>query len=294
MSEELVHIEMVTYNHELYISQAIESVLMQKTTFKYRLIIGEDCSTDQTASIVREYAEKYPEKITAIINDKNLGVVENIKQVREFVVAKYVAILEGDDYWTDPLKLQKQVDFLEGNAEFVLCFHDVKILKPNGELSSDFLKTPLKYQKVSTLAEIGNYIRTPSVVFRNIISDFPKEYGKSKVGDYFLFVLLGCLGDFGKIDSEMAVYRYQTGSFSTLSSIKQRFIWNDSLILLINCISEPNIVKALLTQLAESNRILQYEIEQRLYYQPSIIKRFLNRIKRLMKYKIKNIRTDKL
>lgn len=115
MSEELVHIEMITYNHEAYIRQAIESVMMQKTNFKYRLIIGEDCSTDQTASIVREYAEKYPEKITAIINEKNLGWVGNIKQVRNIIAAKYVAILEGDDYWTDPLKLQKQVEFLEGN-----------------------------------------------------------------------------------------------------------------------------------------------------------------------------------
>jgi glycosyltransferase involved in cell wall biosynthesis len=135
MSAELVHIEMITYNHESYIRQAIESVLMQKTSFKYRLIIGEDCSTDLTASIVREYAEKYPEKITAIINEKNLGWVENIKQVRDVITAKYVAMLEGDDYWTDPLKLQKQVDLIEKtNAD--CCNTLWKELTNDGEIKS--------------------------------------------------------------------------------------------------------------------------------------------------------------
>ena len=142
MGNELLHVWMLTYNHEPYIAQAIESYLMQKTTFRTHLFIGEDCSTDRTAEIVREYAEKYPDKITAMINQKNIGIVRNNVNVISHCTAPYVALLEGDDYWTDPYKLQKQVDYLESNPEYGVVHTDVDLFnESNSSLVKNFNKT---------------------------------------------------------------------------------------------------------------------------------------------------------
>ncbi|HPD39860.1 MAG TPA: glycosyltransferase, partial [Mesotoga infera] len=118
----LVSVFMITYNHEKYIAQAIESALMQKTDFNYEIVIGEDCSTDRTREIVVDYANRYPEIIKPILHENNVGAKANSESVRKACIGKYVAILEGDDYWIDPLKLQKQVDFLESHPHFSVCF----------------------------------------------------------------------------------------------------------------------------------------------------------------------------
>ena len=121
-----VSVAMITYNHERFIAQAIESVLMQQTDFAVELVIGEDCSTDGTREIVRAYGERYPERVHPLLHEHNLGLkghnnfVATLKACR----GQYIALLEGDDYWTDPHKLQKQVDFLDGHPEYVGCFHN--------------------------------------------------------------------------------------------------------------------------------------------------------------------------
>src|SRR5450759_654919 len=142
---------MVTYNHENYISKAIGSVLMQKTSFQFKLFIGEDCSTDKTANICLKYQVENPEIIEVIFQKQNIGATNNALKIFEKCFssgAKYIAMLEGDDYWTDPNKLQTQVDFLEANPDFSLCFHSVKILK-EGHLVDDFItKVP---SEVSTI-----------------------------------------------------------------------------------------------------------------------------------------------
>ena len=104
---------MITYNHEHFIAQAIRSVLMQEIDFPIELVIGEDCSTDGTRNIVKELAEKYPKEIKTLLSDKNLGGRDNFRQVIAACSGEYIAILEGDDYWTSSHKLQRQVDFLE-------------------------------------------------------------------------------------------------------------------------------------------------------------------------------------
>src|SRR5271157_958173 len=127
----LVAVFMVTYNHEQFIAQAIESVMMQKTNFPYKLFIGEDCSTDGTADICRNLKSKYKDRIELHINQKNLGASPNSNQLLEVCYrsgAKYVALLEGDDYWTDKQKLQIQVAFLEANPEYGSCCHRYKVL----------------------------------------------------------------------------------------------------------------------------------------------------------------------
>jgi glycosyltransferase involved in cell wall biosynthesis len=121
MGNPLVSVCMITYNHEFYIREAIEAVLMQKTNFPIELIIGEDCSNDNTRKIVREYEKKYPAIIVGQYPETNRGMMENFTTVLQSARGKYIALCEGDDYWTDPLKLQKQVDFLEENGDYSLC-----------------------------------------------------------------------------------------------------------------------------------------------------------------------------
>ena len=125
----LVSINCIAYNHEKYIAQAIESFLMQITDFKYEILIHDDASTDNTAKIIKEYERKYPEIIKVIYQKKNQYSqgkkvsLFNVKRAR----GKYIAVCEGDDYWTDRHKLQKQVNYMENNPECGLCFRTVSI-----------------------------------------------------------------------------------------------------------------------------------------------------------------------
>ena len=121
----LVSVKMITYNHEPYIAQAIEGVLMQETDFPIELVIGEDCSTDRTRAIVFDYQKKYPEIIRVITSDKNVGANKNNKRTIKACHGKYIAFCEGDDYWHNPYKLQKQVDYLESHPECGLVHGDV-------------------------------------------------------------------------------------------------------------------------------------------------------------------------
>ncbi|MDQ3815609.1 MAG: glycosyltransferase family 2 protein, partial [Armatimonadota bacterium] len=125
-----VSIVMVTYNHEKYIAQAVESVLMQETNFDYELIIGEDCSQDKTRAIVMDFQRRFPERIRLLLPEKNLGGSgkTNFLQTLAAAQGQYVALLEGDDYWTSPHKLQKQVDFLDSHPECAICFHKSNML----------------------------------------------------------------------------------------------------------------------------------------------------------------------
>ena len=210
----MVSVCMITYNHESYIAQAIEGVLMQKTNFPIELIIGEDCSTDCTRNAVVDYAEKYPEIIKLQLPNKNKGMIRNFVETMQVAEGKYIALCEGDDYWTDPYKLQKQVDFLEANEEYSICFHPVKIWKENEkELVDDFITREVpETTTILDLAE-GNYMHTPSVVFRNnqdVFDEFQK-LENLPVGDYVLHMLNAKYGKIKKLPEIMGVYRLHDG-----------------------------------------------------------------------------------
>jgi glycosyltransferase involved in cell wall biosynthesis len=197
--------------------------MMQKTNFVFEILIHDDASKDKTAEIIREYEEKYPNIIKPIYQTENQyskGIKVTFKYNFPRAKGKYIALCEGDDYWTDPLKLQKQVDFLEANNDYVLCFHEVKILHTDGELKDDFItKVPENYETIETLARLGNYIHTPSVVFRNSIKEFPFELDHSPIGDYFLCLMLAEQGKIKYIEEVMGVYRYGVGIHSSNSAI---------------------------------------------------------------------------
>jgi glycosyltransferase involved in cell wall biosynthesis len=128
----LVSICCATYNHEKYLAQAMNSFLMQKVSFPIEIVIGEDCSTDGTPQIVREYAERFPGLVKVITSDANVGAVPNALRIWAAASGKYIALCEGDDYWTDPQKLQRQVTFLEQNPDFAISGHRVKVVDDTG------------------------------------------------------------------------------------------------------------------------------------------------------------------
>ena len=188
-----ISVWITTYNHELFIAQAIESVLMQQTTFTYELVIGEDCSTDRTRDIVLNYKAKYPEKISLFLPEKNIGMIPMAWATYKFCTGRYVAWLDGDDYWLDPHKLQKQVSFLENNPAFSFCFHKVKLqVEYNLYISRD----PLMERDDDTLSfrdfiRINNPVHALSVVHRNILSEYLPSWVFSlpypDLGLYFVF-----------------------------------------------------------------------------------------------------------
>jgi glycosyltransferase involved in cell wall biosynthesis len=227
---------MVTYNHEPFIKQAIEGVLMQKINFPIELVIGEDCSTDSTRGICEEYAQKHKEIIRFLPSEKNLGMISTFLRTYKACSGKYIALCEGDDYWTDPYKLKNQVDFLEAHPDFVICFHDVMILK-NGDLIADNItrRVPEETDILELLK--GNYLHTASVVFRQgLFSNFPEQYLKAPVGDYFLHMLNAKYGRIKKISKPMAVYRVHTGNFHYNKPQSQKDDeWLTQLSLMIPC-----------------------------------------------------------
>jgi len=224
----LVSVCMITYNHENLIKDAIEGILMQKTSFPIELIIGEDCSTDNTRKIVEDYEEKYPEIIFAQYSEKNLGMINNFLNVLQAARGKYIALCEGDDYWIDPLKLQKQVDFLEVNPDCSLCFHASKSIRNNNP--EDFvIKRPKsipndnKFEMKHAILGGGGFMATNSMLFlRKHINERPEWMNRSPAGDLPLMLLLASNGKIGYIDDLMSVYRVMSSSTSWSASMQNR------------------------------------------------------------------------
>ena len=213
----IVSIAMLTYNHENYIPEAIESVLMQKTDFPFQLVIAEDFSTDNTRKIVIDYQKKYPQKIKLILQNKNVGASKNNTALFENLKGKYIAALEGDDYWTDPLKLQKQVDFLEANEDFSICFHNVEEVNIDGVIFEKRLVQSSEEEKTYTIEDLskGNFIHTASVVFRNNIKELPEFIKFSPMGDYPLHMINAKFGLIKYFPKKMAVYKFGGGLWSS-------------------------------------------------------------------------------
>lgn len=222
--EYMVDIPMCVYNHGKFVAHAIEGVLMQKTDFKFRLIIGEDCSTDDSRTIVDRYSRMHPNIVHPIFHEKNLGASENTRILLQECHGKYLALCDGDDYWTDPFKLQKQVDFLEKNPDFMICFHNTEEKYDEG-LKESFLYCAPTQKQVSTTEDLlrdQNFIPTCSAVFRNkLISKMPEFFFQLGMGDWTLHILNSEFGKINYINEVMAVHRlHANGIWSQNASIK--------------------------------------------------------------------------
>ena len=218
----------ITYAHERYIVQMLDSVFMQNYSGEIEFIIANDNSPDNTDDIIINYLnQKDIQRNFTIRYTKhklNKGMMPNFIWALKEASGKYIALCEGDDYWSDPLKLQKQVDFLEQNADYSICFHPIKILYLDGELATDInTKIPDKFEERITLAKNGNYIHTASVVFRNITVDefSDPEFNQTAIGDYFLYMIISKYGKIGFLNEAMAVYRYGVGVYGSATAMKK-------------------------------------------------------------------------
>lgn len=213
MDNIVVSITCSTYNHEDYIADAIESFLMQKTDFKYEILIHDDASTDRTADIIRKYEIKYPGIIKPIYQTENQyskGVKVGWLN-RERARGKYIAICEGDDYWTDPYKLQKQVDYRESHPECSMCVHAAYRVTPNKKKHNNHVR-PHYGNKIFTVQEVieggGGLFATNSILYpTKFAKNRPEFFENAPVGDYPLAIYLALQGTVYYIDEFMSAYR---------------------------------------------------------------------------------------
>lgn len=206
----MVSICCLAYNHEKFIRQTLDGFLMQKISFPFEIVIHDDASTDNTADIIREYETNYPNLFNALYQTENQrskyksGMNPRFNYPR--AKGKYIALCEGDDYWTDPYKLQKQILFLEANPDFNICFTRANTLRGNIKEPYPIPDiSPKGIYKYDDLLEHYNFITTASVVFRKNFNEIPNWYKKIPFGDLIIYFIccknekIKCLPDFTSI-----------------------------------------------------------------------------------------------
>jgi glycosyltransferase involved in cell wall biosynthesis len=217
----LVSVCVVTYQHKSYIKKCLDGILSQQTDFKFEIILGEDESDDGTREICKEYSKKHPEIIRLFLRSRNDVIFlddkptgrSNYTQNLKVAKGKFIAICDGDDYWTDPLKLQKQISFLNENPDHTICFTSTSILKKDGKI---YKRDSYKKQASTNFSNIvlDNYIPSSTAVFKNIFLnyDLPTWFYQVYVADWALYLIL--VRDGGKIgflNFDSTVYREGIG-----------------------------------------------------------------------------------
>jgi glycosyltransferase involved in cell wall biosynthesis len=265
----LVSVCMITYNHEKYIEQAIHGILMQETNFEIELIISNDCSPDNTDSIIQNILKIHPRSsfIKYIKHSKNLGMMPNFIFALKEAKSKYIALCDGDDYWTDPLKLQKQVDFLERNSDCNLVFHGVNELK-DGLILEKNLKKKVdsnKHYFKDFLTEKFNP-KTCSIVFRkNILKPIIEK--NIKAWDYTLCALCYFNSYAYYLNENMGVYRiHENGMASGMKSYEYEYFRLEQYNSLLNYLKPKEEYKLIYKKINTTNfRISAYEFKIKNY-----------------------------
>lgn len=222
-----VSIIVPTYNHEDFITEAINSILMQKVEFYYEIIIADDCSKDSTLLIAEKFYKDNPDKIKILKSHENLGVTKNYQRAFYASKGEYIAVLEGDDYWISPVKLQRQVTFLEEHHECSFCFNRIVIKNEStNRLSFEQTQKNLSpYQLLSTEDLIhNNFIGNFSACIyrKSIINKIDKSLFELNVYDWMFNIVYSLYGVIGYIPEIMTVYRYHSKSaWSSLSSYQK-------------------------------------------------------------------------
>ncbi len=215
----IVSVCCLVYNHEPFLRECFEGFVMQQTTFPIEILVHDDASTDHSADIIREYTAKYPDLFKPIYQTENqyskgVDVLSiNIKRAQ----GKYIAVCEGDDYWTDPLKLQKQVDFLEVNLDFSLCFHSRDVIK-NEVMEHD--ESVVENDVWEINEAMCHYVPTQTVLFRNYLNIIPQ---KCKSLDVTLWISISRFGKFKYLNFNGAVYRIHSGGMWNGSSALENY-----------------------------------------------------------------------
>jgi glycosyltransferase involved in cell wall biosynthesis len=257
-----------TFNHGKFITQMLEGALNQKTNFDFEIIVGDDASRDGNALIISEYAKKFPDKIKAFLHLNNLGPTEprefggknNVGFLFSQAKSEYIALCEGDDYWTDPLKLQKQVDFLDINPDYSLCHHQMEVIYEDDSPSHCFNFN--NQQDTSTikdlLADKNWFLGTASTVFRNVfIYGLPDWWWKTASGDLGIFIEVAKYGKIKYFPESMAIYRKHRGGMTNILTQQNRFFLQNRMEMF------QNLDKYLGFQYSEiiSETVLKYKSE---------------------------------
>lgn len=227
----------ITYNHEQFLAEAIESVLMQVTNFEVEMVIGEDCSTDGTRAIAQEYERRFPGRIRVLTPSVNLGIMPNLRATINECQGEYIALLEGDDYWTDTAKLQRQVEVLQANKQCALCIHDAETFTSEtdttewtfGHEFSHILPAvgspPQLYSQLD-IARYGWFIPTASMLFRasSLSRPMPAWFDGVYSGDYTLQLLTTKQGPAIYLPQIMSRYRlHQQSIGATMRHSEAKF-----------------------------------------------------------------------
>lgn len=264
MNNVMVSICCTAYNHEKYISDALEGFVNQKTNFPYEVLVHDDASTDRTAAIIREYEQKYPDLLNVIYQKENqyskgVGILEDILCTN--AKGKYIALCEGDDYWTDPLKLQKQVDYMEEHPDCHLCFTNGK-REEAGTITDRIIPcthvSRIVYKPGDADYDMGEMaqlevIPTASMLFRTEdIRSFPKFSPDAFTGDLALRLYMSGLGYAHCIDEDTCVYRAQIPGSVTGG-------WKEDKLKFANFLPRVNITLDDLNEITQGKYNLQLE-----------------------------------
>lgn len=233
----LVAIRCITYNHASYVQECLDGFVMQKTNFPFVAIVHDDCSTDGTTEILCQYAKKYPDIIKPIYETENQYSKHDgsLGRIMDAAIAatgaKYIAMCEGDDYWTDPYKLQKQVDILEADETLMAVCSNRRLVNMNGQTLEERTKSmlPGKSSCRITLREYFDYntiYPTASVLYRNAYADEVQQkkmhMSNPYLGDWTMWIALHCFGDFYYIDEPLTAYRINPTSVTHTQWVKDR------------------------------------------------------------------------
>ena len=262
----MVSIRCTAYNHEPYIRQCLEGFIMQKTNFRFEAIVHDDASTDGTATIIKEYADKYPDIIKPIFETENQhskrdGSLRRI--MNSHMKGKYIAYCEGDDYWTDPLKLQKQVDFLEGHPEYGLIYTYFDILY---QYSGKIVSAPRPHRPSGYVLRellLHNFIATPTVLMNADIYQrcIERLQGKKwEMGDYPLWLEFALCTKIKYLSDKTVVYRHLLHSASHPNSLDKYILFHKSCMAIQCLYAEKSKNNDLLPYIIEHYNVKMYQI----------------------------------
>lgn len=241
MSDIKVTVVCITYKHEDFIRDALDSFISQKTNFRYQILVGEDCGSDKTADIVKEYAEKYPDLVIPFIREKNMGAQRNLIDLCQRASSPYIALCEGDDYWIDEYKLQKQYDYMENHKDLKACFAQARIDAPEDWFLRSYFKVNKDNELIYPECEPDFKFKGEFLTKENMITSFPAHtstifyrwdssviipewYYEGIVGDWPLFLLQMGNAKVGYIREVVSVYRRSDVGIYMSQSMDEHFM----------------------------------------------------------------------